>query len=158
MRNLKKPDSTFGQSSDLKSAISRALDLLARREHSARELCHKLEIRGFESGHIEAALEQLTSKGLLNEQRFVESYVHSRIQRGYGCVRIRAELRERGVELTDWSPDEEIDWFELAAAARQKRFGAGQPKDYREKTKQMRFLQRRGFTNEQINAAFRELS
>ncbi len=114
---------------------------------------HKLELRGFESEHIDTALEHLTSNGLLNEQRFVECYVHSRVQRGYGSVRIRAELRERGVESADWSPDEDIDWFELAVNARQKRFGTGSPKDFKERAKQMRFLQQRGFTGEQITAA-----
>ncbi len=130
------------------------MDLLSRREHSAKELRHKLELRSFEPGHIDAALEYLTSKGLLNEQRFVECYVHSRIQRGYGSVRIRAELRERGVDSADWSPDEGIDWFELALNARQKRFGTRSPIDFKERAKQMRFLQQRGFTGEQISAAF----
>ena len=120
-----------------------------------RELRHKLELRDFEAGHIDAALEYLTSNGLLNEQRFVECYVHSRIQRGYGSVRIRAELRKRGIESADWSPDEDVDWFELAINARQKRFGTGSPKDFKERAKQMRFLQQRGFTSEQISAAFR---
>ena len=158
MRNLKKPDSKSGQPSTTKAATIRALDLLSRREHSAKELRHKLETRGFEAEHIDAALEQLSSKGLLNEQRFVESYVHSRIQRGYGPVRIRAELRERGSDagINDWSTDEDIDWAELACAAREKRFGQGAPKDYKERAKQMRFLQQRGFTSEQINAVFRD--
>lgn len=136
--------------------MGRALDLLARREHSVRELSHKLAVRGFEAEHIDAVLEQLTSKGLLNEQRFVECYVHGRIQRGFGPLRIQAELRERGAESLDWSANTDINWFELAATARQKRFGTEEPEDFRERTKQMRFLQQRGFTSEQIRAVFRE--
>ena len=157
MRNLKKPDPDSGQPSDIRTVTVRALDLLSRREHSAKELRYKLEARGFEPQHIEAALAQLSGKGLLNEQRFVESYVHGRIRRGYGPVRIRAELRDRGAEteMDDWSPDEDIDWTELAITAREKRFGKAAPKDYKERAKQMRFLQQRGFTSEQINAVFK---
>lgn len=157
MRNLKKPDSPSVQLSDVKTAVARALDLLSRREHSAWELRHKLETRGFEPEHIDAALQQLSSNGLLNEQRFIESYVYSRVQRGYGPVRIRAELRERGIESTDWSADTAINWLKLATAARQKRYGTAAPKDFKERAKQMRFLQRRGFTSEQITGTFGDL-
>lgn len=156
MRRLKKPDSKSAPPSDVKTVMGRALDLLARREHSARELSHKLAARGFEAEHIDAVLEQLTSKGLLNEQRFMECYVQGRIQRGFGPLRIQAELRERGAESPDWSADTDINWFELAATARQKRFGAKAPEDFRERAKQMRFLQQRGFTSEQIRAVFSE--
>ncbi len=155
MRNLKKPDTKSAQPADVKTVISRALGMLSRRDHSAKELHRKLEWRGFDAGHIESALEQLSSNGLLNEQRFVESYVHSRIQRGYGPVRIRAELCERGADDADWPRDETIDWFELAVAARQKRFGRTEPKDFKERAKQMRFLQQRGFTGEHISAVFK---
>ncbi len=144
--------------SDVRSAMRRALDLLSRREHSAVELQSKLRAKGFEATHIDAALAALVDKGLLDDNRFVESYARSRINRGYGPLRIRAELRDRGAEPAsdEWfSDDEPVDWFELASNAREKRFGPAKPQDYKEQARQMRFLQQRGFTSEQIRAAVR---
>jgi regulatory protein len=66
------------------------------------------------------------------------------------------ELRERGV------PDEEgeqalaasgVDWAASATRERQRRFGAPPPREYRERAKQARFLQYRGFSTDQIRAA-----
>src|SRR5690606_42119857 len=45
------------------------------------------------------------------------------------------------------------DWFELASAEKQKRFGAAAPANMKEKARQVRFLQYRGFTQAQILAA-----
>jgi len=81
------------------------------------------------------------------------------MQRGSGPHKIRAELRERGipVELIDSSLEVHADaWRELARQVREKRFGNGRPRDFRERSRQMRFLQQRGFESTQINAAFQD--
>jgi regulatory protein len=46
-------------------------------------------------------------------------------------------------------------WVDSAARQRNKRFGTGLPEDARERARQMRFLQQRGFTGDQIRAVFR---
>ena len=74
-----------------------ALSLLARREHSARELHFKLIARGCAESDVDAVLAALRIERLLSDERFAEAYVASRRERGYGPVRIEAELRERGV-------------------------------------------------------------
>ncbi|MFQ5643521.1 MAG: regulatory protein RecX [Thiogranum sp.] len=134
-----------------------ALRLLARREHSELELRNKLAARKFSDEVIATVLAGLLDEGLLSNRRFVEVYVRSRFERGYGPVRIRAELRERGIgaELME-QPLAELSqsWVESAARQRHKRFGRQVPDDYRERTRQMHFLQRRGFSGEQIRAAF----
>ena len=76
--------------------------------------------------------------------------------RGHGPLRIRMDLRERGVADTDI--DEALDtadedWVAVAREARRKRFGAAGPADFRERARQGRFLQYRGFSSEQIRAA-----
>jgi regulatory protein len=95
---------------------------------------------------------------LLSNSRYAGSYVESRIQRGHGPLKIRAELRTRGVE------DELIDaclepyatrWPELLERVRAKKIGPERPADFRERSRQMRFLQQRGFTGVQIEALFR---
>lgn len=140
---------------DPEAVYARALKLLARREHSVLELRRKLEQRGCEEAPLEAVLERLGAERLLSDRRFAESYVRGRAERGYGPLRIRAELRERGIDaaLADGPLGETGDWTERARAARRKRFGSAVPADYREKARQMRFLQQRGFDGEQIRAA-----
>ena len=51
--------------------------------------------------------------------------------------------------------DDSVDWAEQARTVRQRRFGDQVPKNYKERARQSRFLQYRGFTSEQIRAAMR---
>ena len=135
------------------------MDLLARREHSELELARKLATRNFDPAVIAATVSELVSEGLLDNARFAESFVHSRYQRGQGPLKIRAELRERGIEdelVAACLEDDELHWPELAQQVREKRFGVDQPADYKERTRQMWFLQQRGFSGEQIREVFRE--
>lgn len=131
------------------------LRLLARREHSSKELRLKLMKRGYEAALIERALEALRAENALNDARFAEEFIRARRRQGYGPVRIRAELNERGVESALAEPYlEEGDeaWDELAAEQWRKRFGSP-PRNMNERAKQYRFLSNRGFTAEQIRRA-----
>lgn len=150
------PDSHFSESEALRQATACALRLLVRREHSEREMRSKLEIRGTDAAVIETVLAQLVDEGYLSNARFAEVFVRSRYERGAGPLRIRAELRERGVDdvLVETAFRElAADWFEAARQQRYKRFGASLPQDFRERARQMRFLQQRGFSGEQTRAA-----
>lgn len=131
--------------------------MLARREHSATELSRKLQQKTFNKADIEPVLSALQQEGLLNEARFIESFIHYRRAKGYGPVRIRAELLERGItqdliehhlNMTDNA------WLDDARKAWQKRFKNRLPQDFKSQAQQMRFLQYRGFTPEQINPIF----
>ena len=105
---------------------------------------------------IERVLDALEAQGLLSEARFTEQYVGARIGRGHGPRRIREELRQRGIgaavagEALDRSPG---FWSERASRERARRFGEAMPADSREWARQARFLERRGFTLEQIRSA-----
>jgi regulatory protein len=132
------------------------MDLLARREHSPAELRRKLADRDFSPGEIEVTLEALIREGLLSEARFLEGFVDSQARRGHGPVWIRAELEKRGVagdEVAAALAAAGRDWTALAREVRAKRFGAGRPADFRERARQMRFLQYRGFTAAQVREA-----
>lgn len=136
-----------------------ALDLLARREHSEQELSRKLAARKFDPQLIVSTITELIDEGLLDNARFAESFVHSRYQRGQGPHKIRSELRGRGIDddlVAACLEDGELHWSELAQQVREKRFGPAQPTNFKERTRQMRFLQQRGFTSDQINGVFRE--
>jgi len=137
---------------DPKELRRAAMDLLARREHSRLELYQKLSKKGSPSSLINQILAELASEKLLSEERFVESYIHHRSGQGYGPLRIRQELLERGIasDLIDQVLDENaVGWFELAAAVKLKKFGKVQPQSLAERAKQFRFLQYRGFSFEQ---------
>jgi regulatory protein len=140
-------------------ARTAALDLLARREHSELELRRKLETRGFDADVIATLVAALVAERLLSNDRFAESFVHSRFQRGSGPQKIHAELRARGLddELIGQSIAAlDTQWPVLAREVRAKRFGAAVPADFKERSRQMRFLQQRGFTTEQISGSFRD--
>jgi regulatory protein len=135
------------------------MDLLARREHSERELIRKLATRGFDAGLVETTVADLVAENLLSNTRFVESFVYSRFQKGSGPQKIHAELRERGIDddlIFDSITEYELQWQELVRQVREKKFGISQPQDYKERARQMRFLQQRGFTADQISQAFRD--
>jgi regulatory protein len=140
-----------------RSARHAAMDLLARREHSRAELRDKLAARDYEAEEIDAALDRLTGEGLANDGRFVTAYVASRIRRGYGPIRIRAELVERRVaaELIASALAEIDDWAARARDVRERRFGPAAPADFAERAKQSRFLESRGYSADQIRAALK---
>lgn len=79
--------------------------------------------------------------------------VRSRRARGYGPLRIRHELEEKGVtsELTEqWLDISGSDWIEQVRRVREKKYGTQLPRDYPERARQARFLQSRGYTRDQI--------
>jgi len=136
-----------------------AMNWLARREHSQAELREKLAAREFEPEIISITVEKLASEGLVSDERFAEALVAVRIRKGQGPVRIRAELKKRGVgaELVQLHVyDAGHDWIALARDVRCKKFGVTVPAEFKDKAKQMRFLEYRGFYNEQIRAAVGE--
>lgn len=138
------------------SPRNKAMDLLARREHSAQEMRAKLHAREFDHDDVELAIESLIDEGLLSDARFAEAFVASRIRKGQGPVRIRGELQQRGVtaDLIETNLERvRVDWIDMARSVRQRKYGGAYPADYRERARQSRFLQYRGFTGEQIHKA-----
>ena len=141
-----------------KTARHVAMDLLSRREHSCHELSQKLSRRDFSDEDVAHALLSLQQDNLLNDARFAESYVNQRRQKGYGPLRIRQELIQKGIAATlidDTLQVYQGDWFEIMQEQREKKFGRPIPEDYREKMKQARFLQNRGFSPESVMRLFR---
>lgn len=131
-----------------------AIRWLTRREYSRHELQQKLQTKGFEPAVIEAVIAELLRERYLSDERFAEALVQSRVSRGVGPVRLRQELRQHELDEHTAAPmPDEAEWRRRASEVRRKRFGAQLPHNYEERVKQMRFLQYRGFTSEQINAA-----
>jgi regulatory protein len=132
--------------------------LLARREHSRRELQTKLSLRGLAPEDSESALDVLEAKGFLSDARFCEAYVHSRRNRGFGPARIAGELKAKGVaaELIDSSVDERnSSWLEQAKAIHLKRFRDTDVIDGHDYARRMRFLMQRGFSAEMVRCVLK---
>jgi regulatory protein len=140
------------------SARNKAMDLLARREHSTHELRQKLKQRAFDHEEIELALEVLQQNNLQSDAQFTESYINNRVNAGLGPIKIIHELRQKGVasELIDEQMSVlSIDWNESLEQQRIKKYGLQIPNDYSQKMKQARFLQNKGFSTESVMRLFR---
>lgn len=137
----------------------RAMDALARREHSRAELTVKLLKAEFPEETVRSTLDRLVEERLQCDQRFAESFVASRHRQGKGPNRIRVELSQKGLSDADIEraiSAEGFDWCELARDVRLRKFGHAEPADFAERAKQMRFLSYRGFDSEALRAAFRD--
>jgi regulatory protein len=138
-------------------AYDKALGLLARREHSARELKAKLARKGLDAGESARALADLQNKNYQSDARFGEMLVRTRIGGGYGPRWILAELRQHGIEdsaaqaLLDAA---EPDWPVLVRDLLRRRYGA-KTASQAERGKRAAFLLRRGFDAATVQSATR---
>ena len=132
----------------------RALNILARREQSRAELARKLAPYA-EAEAVEALLDQLEQENLLSNSRYVEMLAHARAGK-HGSLRLKAELREKGVAETEMGEALQTAREQDLSSARavwQKKFGAlsGQmSSNPAERARQFRFLASRGFPAEVI--------
>jgi regulatory protein len=135
-----------------------AMDLLARREHGRVELTRKLRSRGAADELIEVALDRLAEEGLLSEARYLEAFVSYRARAGYGPLRIREELTQRGLARSDIEQalrDSGIDWREQLEDTWRRKFAGELPTDARERARQGRFLSYRGYPLDLIGRLLR---
>lgn len=133
------------------SLKSRALRLLARREHSRAELERKLAAHASEPGELAQALDELSALGLINEERVAASLLHRRAPR-LGAARVLQEMKARGLgaaALADAAAQLRETELERARAVWQKKFGAPAA-SLAERAKQARFLASRGFSGDVV--------
>lgn len=138
-------------------ARSAALRLLARREHGVSELALKLQRKGHAATVVRAVLSALEAEGLLSERRYAEAYARSRMERGYGPLRITQELRDRGVDgAAAESALAALDshWSEQIERLERRRFGHT-PRAREDEALRMRFLRQRGFSTDQVRRHWR---
>lgn len=130
------------------------LNLLARREHSQEELRRKLIRKGIAVNEIDEVLAQFIAAGWQSNRRFTEAYIRMRIGKGYGPLRIQIELRERGIAsdlIEECLNVYREEWTHYLHIAWQKKFAGKMTADLKNRVKQTRFLQQRGFELSEIN-------
>ena len=146
------------RSSESVSAYDKALSLLARREHSARELKSKLARKGLDADESAAVLADLRAKDYQNDARFGDMLVRTRIAGGYGPRWILAELRQHGIaedEAQALIAAAEPDWPALLRDLVRRRYGAKPAANLAERAKRANFLVRRGFDAATVQSATR---
>ena len=140
---------------DSKSIRLKIMDFLSRREHSSKEIFNKLFPRVESKEILEEEIEKLKADGLLSDERFAESYFQSRKNKGYGPLRIRNELKQRGVGDQIFDPlSNEIEWSEFALEALKKKVSGNMPTETKDILNLKRFLNYRGFDFQDIDKAF----
>ncbi|MGQ9685642.1 MAG: recombination regulator RecX [Thiobacillaceae bacterium] len=128
----------------------RALNLLAWREHSRAELARKLAAHG-KADEIQFLLDTLEREGLLSETRYVEAQARAHAGR-HGSLRLKQTLQRQGVggELLEatLAQARALD-YAACKALWQRKYGRHAADD-KEKARQYRFLQSRGFPSEVV--------
>ncbi len=144
---------------------------LSRKELSRHELGAKLIAKGCEATAVNALLDEFSEKGYQSDERCATMRVREAVRKGRGIRHITESLRGAGLDVKDFGgmdalirlagvssvtdgtiladgghgDTDEIDWLKLAVEARCKKYGDSLPKDFKEKNRQLRFLQYRGF-------------
>jgi regulatory protein len=134
--------------------VAAAVELLARRDYSSGELTAKLRERGFAASAVHAVVSDLIEQRFIDDARSAAHRVSYQIGRGHGPLRIRRELAELEFdELLIETALAEHSWAQLARDVRVRKFGPERPYDWRERARQARFLQYRGFSADHIRSA-----
>ncbi len=131
------------------------LALLARRDYASQELAKKLRAKGYSPEEIEQVIQDLGRINLVDDGRYAEFTVHRHRERGLGPRRIAQTLKACGIEealITPHLNEHDPIWLSIIQTVWQKRFRGKQPTNPQEYAQQMRFLQYRGFTTEQIHS------
>lgn len=129
------------------SLRARAIRLLARRDYSRTELAHRLAAREASREDVAELLDDLERLGYLSDARYAQAVVTQKSGQ-YSRRAIAGSLKAHGVardaasEALDAQP---VDDDAALVALWRRRFGRV-PENEREKGRQVRFLQSRGFS------------
>ncbi len=150
---------------DIEAAERAALRALARRAHARFDLQRRLVKKQHPPAAVDAALERLASRGLLDDRRFAEQYAALRATRGKGPARLLGDLMAQGVErrtaeqavrraLEEEGIDPGVE--ARAVATKRARQLAGLPVPVR-KRRLLAFLLRRGYAGVPLKDLVEEL-
>ena len=126
---------------------AQAIRLLAGRDYARAELESRLVGAGADLAEVRSTLDDLGAQGLLSDQRFARVVV-SKKAGSYSRRCIAGGLKAKGVapdDIDDALREADIDDDAALTALWQRRFGQ-LPTSDREKARQVRYLQARGFS------------
>lgn len=153
-------DSTSAATShqDSSNIKQQCLRLLARREHSRKEMQGKLAAKGYSSAQVTRVIDSLVQEGWQDDQRYAENYARFRCQKGFGPVRITYELSQQGIDkatIDTALKQATDDWMVVLENVYAKKYSTIEGLDNNERGQRTRFLQQRGFSISMINSLFK---
>ena len=119
-------------------------------------LKQKLLAKAEQSEVVNQVMDFLIENDYVSDLRFTEAYVRSKRNKGQGPVKIRAQLKQKGVSsvmVDDALAQGDATWFDFAKLEYEKKYRDAPVKDYNDWSKRARFLQGRGFTMYHIHCA-----
>lgn len=126
-----------------RTALHRVMDLLARRDHSEKELRTKLAEKEHSAEEIDKAIQYAKSHQWLAAPEIIaERMAHALHRRQKGARAINHKLREKGLPAVASDPDQEL---EKALRLAQTKWSKQEPPDRSAREKIGRFLVSRGF-------------
>lgn len=146
-------DSADQVKKEYKRLMAKGIRLLSMREHSVREIIKKLSLKCESLDLVYAVVDELLANKYLSDQRFTETFVRSRQNRGFGPNKIKMELSEKGIEnnlIDDYLDVNSAIWYESAEQQYLRKYGDGPIEDYKTWAKRAQFMQGRGFSMEHI--------
>ena len=133
-----------------------AFALLAKREHSQKELRDKLERYAINPDEVDVLIQELAEQHYQSDERVAKLVLSSQIRQGKGPRRIAQTLQKKSIDQEYIENDlHDIDWLEHAYQLKIKKFGLAVSKDQKEIAKQIRYLQYRGYDMDVIFKAIR---
>lgn len=133
----------------IKSASEKAMDYLAIRDHSEKELRTKLHQKGYKPEEIDHAISYCWKYNfLLPPEELAEKITHLLHQKGKGIHYIQRYLSKKGLPFCGFQED-----FEVEKALKQiyKKLSWAPPFSFEEKVKLNRFLKNRGYDPQTVN-------
>jgi regulatory protein len=130
-----------------------AVSLLAKKNYASGDMHRQLSRLTESTGDIERVLHRLTDTHVLNDAQLLAYLFDKHVKKMHGPTRIKQEMRQKGfpaVLIEQEIDKSEVDWYQLAKEARFRKFGDALPSEPKEKNKQIRHLQYKGFTMDMI--------
>ena len=101
-----------GKDGDAREALNKIVALVNVRERSERAVRDRLAREGFSQAGIDEAVCRAKDYGFIDDSRFADILIRSRVAQGKGCAGIERELSENGIDviaLDDWPDGYGID-------------------------------------------------
>lgn len=126
---------------------SYAYALLAKREYSKADLTTKLLNYACDENEVITLVDSLIEMNYQSDERFAKQIMRSQMSQGQGPARIKLKLKQKSVDI-DLIQDalDENNWLIQAYQLKVRKFGSTIEHDQKNKAKQIRFLQYRGYS------------
>ncbi len=140
------------------SAKDYAVKLLSVSDRSEKELRERLCRKGFDESEAEEAIDFCKEYGYIEDSRYAEHFVNDAVNlKKWGSVRIKAELRKKGVDEEFFEALlEELPEYETLVSEMKRRFGSEDMKDQKVRNRIFGYFARRGYKTGDILRAMGE--